>query len=256
MRIGIFDSGIGGLTVLSEAIETMPNETYIYFADTYHVPYGCKPKEEVKKLVVAVSEFLYSQKIDALVVACNTATSIGIQELRDKYSIPVIGMEPAVKMALKKDCTKKVLVFATALTIAEDKYRKLIASNQADLQVVSLAMPGLVSFAEQQDFDSEEVQQYIKKSIASFDLSEFGTLVLGCTHFIYFKKQIKDILPDHIEIVDGNAGTVRHLKNTITEKHNNKNALEIICYSSSGDGPIQADFTRYLTYLKKMKEKS
>ena len=117
MKIGIFDSGIGGLTVLAEALKEIPKGEFIYFADTGNVPYGTKSKEEVKDLVLRAGEFLYSKKIDALVVACNTATSIGIEELRKKYNVPIIGMEPAVKLALNKEDNKKVLVMSTDLTL-------------------------------------------------------------------------------------------------------------------------------------------
>ena len=246
---------------MDEALRQLPGADFIYFADTFHVPYGCRPKEQVKKLVLDVSDFLYRQKIDALVVACNTATSIGIQELRAVYDIPVIGMEPAVKVALQKDCHRKVLVFATALTIAEKKYRDLISSQQLDLQVVSLAMPGLVTFAEQADFDSPDVYSYLQQSLASFDLSEFGTLVLGCTHFIYFKNLLADMLPSQISIVDGNAGTVRHLYNTIQDRldvrfNNNVSdrRAEVHFFTSTSNGPRQTDFTYYLEYLARQRQ--
>lgn len=242
--------------MLDEALRQLPGAEFIYFADTFHVPYGCRPKEEVKKLVLDVSDFLYYQKIDALVVACNTATSIGIQELRAIYDIPVIGMEPAVKVALQKDCQRKVLVFATALTIAEKKYRDLIASQQADLQVVSLAMPGLVTFAENYEFDSPEVYSYLQQSLEPFDLSEFGTLVLGCTHFIYFRKPLAKMLPAHISIVDGNIGTVKHLYNTTREHWKSpatSAAAKIEFFTSTAEGPCEIDYAHYLEFLKRQR---
>ncbi len=123
MKIGISDSGVGGLTVLNEALQHMPDEDYIYLADTYNVPYGTKTREQVKELILNIVEFLDSKDIDVLVVACNTATSVGITELRRKYSFPVIGMEPAVKYALERNISGRVLVLATPLTLTEKKYK-------------------------------------------------------------------------------------------------------------------------------------
>ncbi len=128
MKIGFFDSGIGGLTVLSEAIKRLPNHEYLYYADTLHAPYGPKPKEEVRGYVFEAIEFLVQQGAQIIVIACNTATSIAIEELRTKYSIPIIGMEPAVKPAihLKDEMKKRVLVTATPLTLKEEKLHRLI----------------------------------------------------------------------------------------------------------------------------------
>ena len=118
MRIGFFDSGIGGLTVLSEALKRLPNHEYLYYADTQHAPYGPKPKEEVREYVFHAIDFLVDEGAEIIVIACNTATSIAVAELREKYSIPIIGMEPAVKPAIEHvaNSSKRVLVTATPLT--------------------------------------------------------------------------------------------------------------------------------------------
>lgn len=247
MRIGIFDSGIGGLTVLHEALKIMPGEEYVYFADTGNVPYGTKSKEEVKKLILNVAEFLSNKQIDALVVACNTATSIGVEELRKKYHFPVIGMEPAVKVALEKDREKKVLVMATALTLAEEKYLKLVKFIGGESRVESLPMPGLVKFAEDFIFDKKEVMEYLNDSFAEYNLDEFGTIVLGCTHFIYFRDQIRKAIPDHVEIVDGNIGTVRHLKSVLDINSDLTREGKVTFYSSASEG---LDFGGYMKILR------
>ncbi len=138
MRIGIFDSGIGGLTMLAEAVKEFLESDYIYFADTGNVPCGTKSREEVESLVLKAADFLNNKGTDALVIACNTATSVGVEELRRRYSFPVIGMEPVVKIALEKDKNKKVLVMAAALTLKEDKFKKLVH--------VTEGIPGLRDF--------------------------------------------------------------------------------------------------------------
>ncbi|MDD4343847.1 MAG: glutamate racemase [Eubacteriales bacterium] len=251
MRIGIFDSGIGGLTVLAEAIKKYPQGEFIYFADTGNVPYGTKSKEEVKELVLKAADFLDKKHINALLVACNTATSIGIEELRRKYDYPVIGMEPAVKTALKKDDNKKVLVMATALTLKEDKFRKLVHITGGDSRVEGLPMPGLVLFAEKKNFQGQEVEEYIRNSLSVFDLKEFSTLVLGCTHFIYFKDLIKRVLPDNIDIIDGNEGTVKNLISKLGEDEKEKSDKDKIEYYSSSKDFLKGDFEEYLSYLQK-----
>ena len=131
MKIGFFDSGIGGITVLNEAIKQLPNEDYIYFADTDNTPYGVKPKDEVKKYILAAIDFIYAKGVDAIVIACNTATSIAIEDLREKYNIPILGMEPAVKPAIEKNhsTNKRVLVTATPLTLKEEKLKNLMTCD-------------------------------------------------------------------------------------------------------------------------------
>jgi glutamate racemase len=128
MQIGFFDSGNGGITVLHDTLKVLPNEDYIYYADTLNVPYGNKPKDKVKKYILNATEFFIQQRAEEIVIAYNTATSIAIEELRAKYSIPIIGMEPAVKPAVEQNnnVDKRVLVTATALTLKEEKLRNLI----------------------------------------------------------------------------------------------------------------------------------
>lgn len=212
MKVGIFDSGVGGITVLKQAMELLPQVDYIYYADNLHVPYGTKPKEEVFGYVKEVVELLVSEGAQIIVIACNTATCIAVQRLRALYDLPIIGMEPAVKLALDDNETGKILVTATPLALKSDKYNRLVASVDTNGRSVSLPLPELVTFAETRAFDEERLTAYFKEKLALFDLSEFKGLVLGCTHFIYFRKYLERILPPHIKIYDGNEGTIRHLK--------------------------------------------
>lgn len=220
MSIGFFDSGIGGLTVLREAVRLLPHENYIYYADTLHVPYGVKPKHEVKKYVFEAADFLAGQGIKMLVVACNTATSIAIRGLREKYSFPVIGMEPAVKPAVEKsgNCCKRVLVTATPLTLKEEKFQNLVARVDQEGIVDTLPLPELVEFAEKFEFREEIIVPYLHDKFSSFDMNGYGTVVLGCTHFPFYRDTFKKLLPRHIDVIDGNSGTVRHMKNVLKER--------------------------------------
>jgi glutamate racemase len=215
VRIAFFDSGIGGLTVLKQALAALPNEEYLYFADTRNVPYGVRPKDEVLSLILSAAEFLARQDIRALVVACNTATSAAIGELRRRYPFPVIGMEPAVKPALARNAGKKVLVAATSLTLRESKLETLIVRLDSSHRVERRELDGLVTFAERFDFDSPLVRGYLEEKFAHTDWSQYETLVLGCTHFIYYRSLLQALAGDGVQLLDGNAGTVNHLVNTV-----------------------------------------
>ncbi|NLT14535.1 MAG: glutamate racemase, partial [Clostridiales bacterium] len=162
MTIGMFDSGVGGITVLSDALKTIKNADFLYYADTRNVPYGTKTKEEVRGYVLGAADFLVRQGAGALVVACNTATSVAIEDLRRDYCIPVIGMEPAVKPAVENHKDKRILVTATALALKEEKLKKLITRLDCEDIVDLLPLPGLVRFAENMEFDNSPVSAYLQ----------------------------------------------------------------------------------------------
>jgi len=231
--IGVFDSGIGGLTVLKKLIEILPKEKYIYYADKDNVPYGTKPKEEVKKYIEEAVNFLLSKKVKAIVVACNTATSIAIKDLREKYTIPIIGIEPAAKPAVENRGEKRVLIMATPTTIKEEKLKFLLEKLDATEYVDLVAMPKLVEFAEKEDFNSSEVTKYIKEQLIEYNLEEYSELVLGCTHFPLFKKVLAEIFPIDIQIIDGSQGVANRLKNILIQQEQlGNNKLEIEYYYS------------------------
>ena len=211
MKIAFFDSGIGGLSVLHHAMKILPHEEFIFFADEDNVPYGTKSPEEVLACVDAAFKFLVEQGVSAIVVACNTATSVAVVKMREKYSLPIIGMEPALKVALDTFPNRKVLVTATAITITGEKIRRLIGRLKAQDLAELKALPRLVEFAERQEFNSTAVEIYLRGELENYDWESFSSIVLGCTHFNYFKDTLRKILPPHIKILDGNAGTVNEL---------------------------------------------
>ncbi|NEW06687.1 glutamate racemase [Paenibacillus sp. SYP-B3998] len=220
MKIAFFDSGIGGITVLNEAMRQLPHEQYLYFADTLHVPYGTKSKEEVQQFVERAVDTIIKLDVKALVIACNTATSIAVTKLRNTYDIPIIGMEPAVKPALEmnRSTGKRVLVLATPLTLKQSKYAELISRIDDHKLVDSLPLPELVQFCEDLNFESKEIIDYFTKKFSEFDLRLFGTVVLGCTHYPFYKDILRRILPSAIQIVDGSAGTVKRLTQLLKDK--------------------------------------
>lgn len=235
MSIAFFDSGVGGLTVLKAMRQHLPHENYIYYADTQHVPYGTQPKSAVKKYIFQAVSFLAKKNIKLLVIACNTATSVAIKDLRKKYAFPIIGMEPAVKPAIKNRHHKKILVLATTLTLRGTKLNNLIKKLDRRDWVEKLALNKLVTYAEELNFNSPEVKKYLIQQLEFVTAQKYGTLVLGCTHFIFYKPLLKKILPPQIKIIDGNQGTVKHIlkimiKNNLTEK--TKKTGQITFYSS------------------------
>lgn len=234
-KIGFLDSGFGGITVLSEALRQLPKENYIYYADIEHVPYGTKTKEEVRQYVFQAVEFMVSQGIKALVVACNTATSIAVRELRNMYEFPILGMEPAVKPAVQNGNGKRVLVLATALTLREEKFHNLVQRVDQEHVVDYLPFPELVELAENMVFDYEKVIPVIKKKLDGYNLNNYKTFVLGCTHFPIYINAFKEVLPPFIDIIDGSEGTIRYLKLLLEERHlisTNINGGNIIFFDS------------------------
>lgn len=219
MRIALFDSGIGGLTVLSHARRALPFEEFLFFADRDHVPYGTKSVSAVRGYVREAFRFLVEkEKADAVVVACNTATSVAVDEMRKLYDVPIIGMEPAVKKALAQDGVRRILVTATPITIGGEKLRRLISAHDTKGRVDLLALPRLVEFAEHREFISPRVEEYLRNALTPYDLSAYAAIVLGCTHFNYFKDTLRRLLPKTVGFVDGNEGTVEELARR-TELH-------------------------------------
>lgn len=256
MKIGIFDSGIGGLTVLHQAMITLPGEDFIYFADCDHVPYGTKPREEVTGYVDHAIDFLVHKGVKAIVVACNTATSIAIDYIREKYALPILGMEPAVKPAVERYSDKRVMVIATPLTVKEDKLKNLLQQVDDDHRVDLLPLPKLVEFAERDEFETEEVEHYLKKEFSSYNMENYSALILGCTHFNYFKAVLRKILPAQVEFIDGSEGTINHLKNILAERglleHNPSSVEYYISGHPVTDERTLADYALRHEHLERM----
>jgi glutamate racemase len=234
MSIAFFDSGIGGLTVLKTALNLLPDECYIYYADTKNLPYGIKPREEIKKYIFDSIEFLSKKNIKILVLACNTATAVALEDLKKMYDFPIIGMEPAIKSAIRKNKDKRILVLATTLTLKEQKLNSLIKSCSSNNRVEKQALDELVLFAERFEFNSSKVVRYIRSQFNTINLDEYGTIILGCTHFIYFKPIFRKIMPITIDIIDGNEDTVKKMVSELTKNSllNLKNERNLVLYSS------------------------
>ena len=211
--IGFFDSGIGGLTVLSEALCRIPGADILFYADTDHVPYGTKTREQIIRYAEDAVSSLCERGAEAVVVACNTATSMAISTLRERFPIPIIGMEPAVKPAAAIHPDEKILVCATPVTIRGEKLHTLIdRSFHEGVRPALAALPGLVELAEAERFDLPSVRDYLDTVIDR--RVPYAAVVLGCTHFTYFRDSFRVLFPE-ADILDGNAGTVNRLVDLI-----------------------------------------
>ncbi|PAU69241.1 glutamate racemase [Bifidobacterium italicum] len=212
--IGVFDSGLGGLSVVREIRREMPHERIVFFGDSAHAPYGTKTPGQVRALSGRIVEDLVAQGAKAIVIACNTATSAAAAELRDRYDLPIIGMEPALKVACDRGRGRRqrVIVAATPLTLRERKFAALMRRFESDHTILPQPCPELVRIVEQGRLaDHDLVMRTLRGYFGRYDLDSIDSVVLGCTHFIFYRDYFRELLPDDVAIIDGNAGTVHHL---------------------------------------------
>lgn len=220
--IGVFDSGIGGISALRAMMRLLPLETFIYYGDTKNAPYGNKSTEEVIACVRQVVTKLLEQKVKALVIACNTATGAAAATLRRELEIPVIGMEPALKPASELRKNGKILVLGTPLTLQQEKFDRLMEKYGEGAEKVPC--DGLMELVEKQDLYG--ARQYLRKVFAAFDMDQVDAVVLGCTHYVFLKDIIRNMIPERTAITEGSEGTARQLKRVLQRN-------ELL----NGDGP-------------------
>lgn len=212
--IGVFDSGVGGISVLGELARTLPREDFLYFGDNLHAPYGTKPEDEVLGYVRGVMDYLISQNVKAVVIACNTATSVAAAALRAELALPIIGMEPALKPAAEQRRGGQILVLATPMTLRLPKFQALY--QRYGEGAVPLPCPGLMELVETQAFD--QAARYLREHFLAYDLRQVDAVVLGCTHYVFLRPILQEILPPHVLILDGNAGTARQLARVLEQR--------------------------------------
>jgi len=212
LPVAVFDSGLGGISVLRELRALMPEENYLYFGDSANAPYGVRSLDEVRALTVDAISGLYQRGIKAAVIACNTATSAAITTLRERFAdIPVIGMEPALKPAVLEHPHECVLVLATALTLREEKFSHLMERYDQRAEVISLPCPELVEFVERGELDSPALDAYLQQRLGPWR-ERADAAVLGCTHFPFLKNAIRKALNENAVLYDGGAGTARQTR--------------------------------------------
>lgn len=249
MKIGFLDSGIGGLSVLHNLLARMPTGEYLYYADSVNAPYGEKSEDAVYSLVSRGVDFLLSLGAGAIVLACNTATSVAAKRLRAEHDLPIIGMEPAVKPAVKFHSQGRVLVTGTPVTIRGDKLTDLIDAVDLLHLTDKLALPELVRMAEERRFDVCYAADYIKNELADARTEDYSAVVLGCTHFNYFKDAFRLVFGS-AALIDGNEGTINQLIRLVGEESlSGEGRVE---YFRSGERVSGADFAPLLARLDEM----
>lgn len=215
--IGLFDSGIGGTSIWREIHALMPLESTIYLADSANAPYGEKSREEIIALSKKNAEFLIREGCKIIVVACNTATTNAISELRQTYDIPFIGIEPAIKPAALQSRTNTIGVLATKGTLSSELFNKAVETFH-DVTIVEQVGYGLVQLIEDGKADTEETAKLLREYLQPMITANIDYLVLGCSHYPYLIPQIKKILPPHIKIIDSGEAVARQTKAVLQEK--------------------------------------
>jgi glutamate racemase len=240
--IGVFDSGIGGLTVLKELASRLPNEDFIYYADSKNAPYGPKSVEEIIKLSDEIIRFLLKNNCKLIIIACNTATAAAVVEMRTRFQIPIIGLEPAIKPACLNTKTGNIGVLATEGTFRGNHFLKT-SEKYIDYVVLHLQVAkGLVELAEKGIFVGQEAEDLVKQYTDPFSTSNIDYLVLGCTHYPYFYNLIKRNVGPGVTVVDSAEPVARRTKDVLmtnklfrTEKENRK----IVVFTSGDISVVQ-----------------
>ncbi len=228
-KIGIFDSGVGGLTVFSEIIKQLPNEEIIYIGDTKRFPYGSKSKESIIQISKQIVNYLVSQNVKLIVIACGTATSQALEELKQIYKVPIIGIiEPTILNCINND-TKNVGIIATKGTIRSGEWEKQIKQKNNNTYIISKETPLLAQMAEEGWTKNEVAKMAIKEYMKDFKDTKIEKIILGCTHYPLFEELIKQELGNNVEIINTGKQMAKYLKeylnknnmeNTITNKEN------------------------------------
>lgn len=215
--IGLFDSGVGGTSIWREIHNLMPNEDTIYLADSKNAPYGLRPKDEIVALSMKNTEFLLDMGCKIIVVACNTATTNAIKELRSKYDVPFIGIEPAIKPAANNSATQTIGILATKGTLSSELFNKALEIYQ-HTKIVEQVGHGLVELIESGQIDAPEMDKLLRSYLNPMIAANIDYLVLGCSHYPYLIPKIKEIIPEHVKIIDSGEAVARQTQHILREK--------------------------------------
>lgn len=252
LPIGIYDSGAGGVSVLAQAMKCLPCEDFLYYGDSANAPYGTKSEEEIKNLSLACGDFLYQRGVKMIVIACNTATSITVQAMREKYNIPIISIEPAVKPAVEKYPEGKIAVLATPATLKQKRYWYLLEKLGAQDKVVNIECEGLAELVEQGNLDDPHIKAYLYEKFLPHRGRAFGGVVVGCTHYSFVSDKIRDVAQKicggPCDVFDGMFGTARHIADVLRGENLLNDSLEKggVKFFSSGEPHSIAVFEHFL----------
>tara|TARA_R110002072_G_scaffold12987_2_gene55219 strand:+ start:91911 stop:92702 length:792 start_codon:yes stop_codon:yes gene_type:complete len=255
--IGIFDSGVGGTSIWKEIHQLLPLEHTIYLADSKYAPYGNKTSEEITALSIKNTETLLEMGAKIIVVACNTATTNAIDVLRNKYSIPIIGIEPAIKPAALNTTSKSIGILATKGTLSSALFHKTSEEFTKNIKVLEIVGEGLVPLIETGELESKALQTLLKKYTAPMVKANIDYLVLGCSHYPYLIPQLEELLPNNVTIIDSGQAVARQTKKLLEDlqllrKDSSKPALQF--YTNKEVAPLAMllkDFSEEIKISKK-----
>ena len=215
--VGVFYSGVGGLSVLGEIRQRLPHESLMYLADCGHIPYGEKSPEYIVERCLTIASFFREQGAKALVVACNTATAAGVAHIRQLYpDWPIVGMEPAVKPAAEATRSGVVGVLATTGTLQSARFAALLDRFASDVRVVTQPCPGLVELIETGDLQSPQIRQLLGRYVEPLLAERCDTVILGCTHYPFLKPLLQQMLPESVALIDTGAAVARQLERLLS----------------------------------------
>lgn len=216
--IGVFDSGVGGTSIWKEIINVLPNEDTIYLSDSKNAPYGNKSKNEIIQLSIKNTEFLLQQNCKIIVVACNTATTNAITHLRNKYNVPFIGIEPAIKPASLQTKTNKIGILATKGTLHSELFEKTSKKLNSQIEIIDTIGTGLVELIEDGKIDTDEMRALLNKYLIPMVQANIDHLVLGCSHYPYLIHQIKNIIGEGVTLIDSGFAVAKQTKNILSKQ--------------------------------------
>jgi len=238
--VGVFDSGVGGLTIAREILRQLPAETIIYYGDTAHVPYGSKTAEQLNIYARAIVEFLIEQGVKAIVDACNTTSAIALPYLKQKYNLPIVGViEPGVKEALAVTRRGRIGVIATEATVASGVHERLLKSLSPEVEVYLQACPRLVPLVEAGIIEGEEARSAVAEYVTPLVKKGIDTLILGCTHYPFLAPLIQEITGPEVVLVDPAASTVKELATILREQGGLRNFHGSKAHVFYVSGPIE-----------------
>ncbi|MCL2021928.1 MAG: glutamate racemase [Betaproteobacteria bacterium] len=216
--IGVFDSGLGGLTVLETLRARLPTEDFIYFADTAHLPYGDKPEEVVRARSLAITNNLLERGAKAIVIACNTATAAAAESLRNAIEVPVIALEPAVKPAVSLSRRGMIGVLATTRTLYSRRFERLVQTHAQNARIFAQPCPALAEAIELEGAEGDTVRALLDRYVRPLALAEVDVVVLGCTHYLWVMPAIAARLPKEVKIVDSGEAVARQVEKRLQEE--------------------------------------
>lgn len=245
--IGVFDSGLGGLSVLRKCMMVMPYESFIYYGDSLHAPYGTKTRGEVRERSFAVAEELLREGVKGIVVACNTATSAAVRLMRERYpELPLVGIEPAIKPAALHHPGSVVLVMATPMTLAEEKFQRLKGQYERVADIRDVPCGGLMEYIEHGILSGAELKAYLAQKLSAFPMDRVGAIVLGCTHYPFIQDTLRELVGERVEIMDGSEGTAREIRRRLEVAgllNTGRTYGRLTVYNSASEGRVLARHT-------------